>query len=172
MSDTTTIEVVHLVEVDSDSPDDDCYFATCSCGWTGDIHREAEWATVDAAEHRDQAVGPPDGLDRTMSDLLDLQDDLAETVVWLAEHWSADLPTPFVNGTNHYGDDDNQGRAGVILLVWCDDHDVLARAAARLEVPVITDPDPDSSGNRYQRATRRFGRIHLQAYSAAGDVAS
>jgi hypothetical protein len=92
--------------------------------------------------------------------------------VWLAENWSADLPAPCVNGTNHYRDDDNQGRAGVTLLVYCDDHDLLARAAARLGVPVILDPGPDSSGNRYQRATRRVGRVHLQAYTAAGEGAS
>ena len=39
-------------------------------------------------------MGPGDGLDRLMSELLDLQDDLARAVMWLAEHWSADLPAP------------------------------------------------------------------------------
>ena len=38
--------------------------------------------------------GRPPALDAAMSELLDLQDDLADVVVWLAENWSADLPVP------------------------------------------------------------------------------
>ena len=155
-------ELVHLVEVESDGPYDDCYWAACSCGWTGDTQREAEWAHADAAEHRDQAPGPGDGLDAVMSDLLDLEDDLAGMVVWLAENWSADLPVLTIYGRGGAG----LGPASLELSAYCLDPGVVARIARLLGVPATDDERPDDNGNRYRRAGRRFGRVTLAAFTA------
>jgi hypothetical protein len=171
MTDTTSYVPVHLPYVASGDPDvTGDYRATCRCGWTGEPHHEAVWAQIDAVAHRDGAAGPPDRLDGAMAAMLDLQDDLAEVVVWLSENWSTDLPGPFVHGTNHYDDPTATSVAGIDLLVPCHGGDVLARAAARLGVPVTTDPAPDSQGNRYRRAGRAFGRVHIDAYTPVEDV--
>jgi hypothetical protein len=171
MTDTTSYVPVHLPYVAiGDSTGDSDYFATCSCGWSGEPHDEVRSAQIDAVAHRDGAACPPDRLDQAMAAMLDLQDDLAEVVVWLAENWSADLPAPFVYGTSHYDDDpSNEPRAGVNLLVPCYGDDVLARAAARLGVPVTTDLAPNSQGHRYRRAFRAFGRVHIDAYTLVED---
>jgi hypothetical protein len=165
MATTTTPapELVHLVEVESDGPYDDCYWAACSCGWTGDTQRDAEWAHADAVEHRDQAPGPGDGLDAVMSELLDLQDDLAGMVVWLAENWSADLPVPTVYGRGGGG---VLGPASVELSAYCLDPGPVARIARLLGVPVTDDERPDDRGYRYRWATRRFGRVTVAAFTA------
>ena len=49
-------------------------------------------------DHPHEAVGPPDAMDAAMSAMLDLQDDLAGVVMWLAENWSTDLPSPYLHG--------------------------------------------------------------------------
>ncbi len=46
-----------------------------------------------------------------MSGLLDLQDDLADAVMWLAENWSADLPVPCY-GWADSGDGDRRPGCG------------------------------------------------------------
>jgi hypothetical protein len=94
-----------------------------------------------------------------MGELLDLQDDLARVVIWLAEHWSADLPVPDAYGTG-------VGRVEVRMNAYCHSTDLLTRAAARLGVPLVDDPATSSRGVRYRRAVRRFGRVSLQAYRA------
>jgi hypothetical protein len=68
--------------------------AVCSCGWASPWTHHGEAATRAGTDHVDAAIGPPDALDGVMSDLLDLQDDLAQVVMWLAENWSADPPVP------------------------------------------------------------------------------
>jgi hypothetical protein len=169
MTDTITAYVpVHVVDVNRGDGYD---FATCSCGWTGELHGEAVWAEIDALAHHEGVASPPDGLDRAMSDLLDLQDDLAEVVVWLAENWSADLPVPTVRGCNHY-DDNHNATAGVRVSAYTSDTTEVARSAARLGVPVITDAGPNSLGRRYHRAIRTFGRVQVEVYTSAGETAS
>jgi hypothetical protein len=164
MTDTMTMTVpapAHLAVVHSDG---DQYRAECSrCGWVSDW--QATWvaAAVAGAEHRDTAAGPPGEMDVLMSGMLDLQDDLARVVVWLAENWSADLPIPGLRSVTHYDDDGpSWGVAGAVLMAAAPDRAVLARVAERLGVPVRTDPESDSCGNRYQRAARRFGRVEIE----------
>ena len=152
--------VSHLVMVTYDNHGPTIEFrAECSCGWTGDGHDDNALAELDADDHHRLAVDPGDDLDTAISGLLDLQDDLARTVMWLAEHWSADLPVPVSWGV---GTDP----AGVELVAYCLDANLLARAAAVLGAPVVDDAAPDARGCRYQRATRRFGRVRLVVYRA------
>jgi hypothetical protein len=160
-----TIELVHLVEVESFSPYDDCYAAVCSCGWAGDTQREAATAEADADGHREVAVGPGDDLDAVMSELLDIQDDLARVVVWLAEHWSADLPAPTV-----YGCGGGTSAARVELSVYCLSADDLARVVELLGASPIDDPAPDVKGSRYRRVMRRFGQVTVTAFRALPTV--
>jgi hypothetical protein len=133
--------------------------AECSCGWSGDGHDDNALAELDADDHRTIAVPPADGLDAAISGLLDLQDDLSRVVMWLAEHWSADLPAPVSWGT---GTDP----ARVDLAAYCHCPDLLTRAAAALDAPVVDDVAPDPRGCRYQRASRSFGRVRLEVYRA------
>jgi hypothetical protein len=137
--------------------------AECSCGWTGDWHDDAALADADGDGHREVAVGPGDGLDRLMGELLDLQDDLARVVIWLAEHWSADLPVPDAYGTG-------VGRVEVRMNAYCHSAELLSRAASLLGVPLVDDPATNSQGVRYRRAVRRFGRVSLQAYRALAPI--
>jgi hypothetical protein len=167
---TASLVPAHRVAVVSDGFE---YLAECCCGWASDWQATPEAADRAGVEHIDSAVGPPDGLDRAMTELLDLQDDLAATVVWLAENWSADLPAPCVNSTTHYGDaEDSGGKAGVRLLVPCGNDTVeLARAAACFGAPIIDDPANDEGRDRYRRATLALGRVHIQAYAPLGETA-
>jgi hypothetical protein len=160
------IEVAHLVVVlyDEDSNVEagwdrsaERYRAECSCGWSGDWHHEGPLAEADADDHREILIGPADGLDGLMSELLDLQDDLARAVMWLAEHWSADLPVP---GARAFGAD----RARIELSAYCGTAGELTRAADVLGALLVDDPAPDSRGNRYRRATRPFGRVQLRVF--------
>ena len=79
-----------------------------------------------------------------MSGLLDLQDDLADTVMWLAENWSADLPTPTCPQTQYR--EGGERLAGVRLLVYCDSTPALIRVAELLGEPVVAAAEPDRYG--------------------------
>jgi hypothetical protein len=150
--------------VDNTEPDGTGdHFATCTCGWTGGLHEEAVWAQIDAQAHTETAAGPPDAVDQAITDLLDLQDDLAAVVVWLAEHWSADLPSPHPVATSHGSGEDS--RAGVRLLVYCADPAEFTRAAQVLRAPVTEDPAPNRYGRHYRHAVHRIGRVHIDAYT-------
>jgi hypothetical protein len=133
--------------------------AECSCGWTGDWHDDAAVAESEGEDHREIAAGPGDGVDRLMGQLLDLQDDLARVVMWLAEHWAADLPVPYSCGR---GTIEDGARAHV--SAYCVSPVDLERAAALLEVPLVDDPVPDAGGYQYRRATRHFGRATVEVY--------
>jgi hypothetical protein len=165
---TRSYALAHLTTVDNSEPDGSGdHFASCSCGWTGGPHDEAVWAQIDAQGHVDQAAGPPDAVDRTITDLLDLQDDLAVTVVWLAEHWSADLPAPDPVATTHGTGAD--AKVGVRLLVYCGTPGEFAQAADVVAAPVTVDPAPNRYGGHYRRAVRRIGRVHIDAYTLVED---
>jgi hypothetical protein len=154
-------ELAHLVQVVTD--DRTGHRAECSCGWTAPWTDDPAAAEVTADDHREVAVGPPTGLDATLSGLLDLQDDLAETVMWLAENWSADLPTPHATSSCRYlvnGD----AIPGVRLLAYCDTQADLARVADLLGTAPTADAAPNSRGDRWERAVRCFGRVELDAY--------
>lgn len=161
------IELAHPVEVvyhedrwaeSAWDPTAERWRAECSCGWAGDWQDDPVRAEADGEDHREIAVGPADALDGLISELLDLQDDLARAVMWLAEHWSADLPVPRCRGVNP-GD-----QAGLELAAYCVSLDVLERAARLFDVPLTDDDTADAWGNRYRRAVRDFGRVHIWAF--------
>ncbi|HEX6235990.1 MAG TPA: hypothetical protein VFZ68_02285 [Acidimicrobiales bacterium] len=158
---TTTIDLTHPVRV---LHDDRLYSlghrAECGCGWTGTWRDYPADAEADAHDHREVAVGPGDGLDGAMSELLDIQDDLASVVVWLAENWSADLPVPKVHTMASGG----SIAARIELWVCCSDLGDLVPLAQVLGVPLVDDDTADSCGTRYRRAVRRFGRVSVQAF--------
>lgn len=168
------IELAHLVQVVwvgevGTSREDRAFYgyrAECSCGWVSDDYgeddAEAEAAGVD---HREVAVGPPDRFDRFMSGLLDVQDDIAAAVVWLAENWGAGLPVP-----RWYGDGaEDSDRPAIRVQVYCDLWE-MAAVSGVLGVEVIEDTTPDTRGNRYRRARRAFGRVLIEAFTAAPTV--
>ena len=147
------------------------YRAECWCGWNSAWCDDYATADELAQDHRKVAAGPATALDATLSGLLDLQDDLADTVIWLAENWSSDLPVPHTYAHTKYLDN-GEDVAGVKLLVYCSTGDELVALADLLAVPVVADTEPDRRGHRYQRATRTFGRVHIEAYTAAGEAGS
>jgi hypothetical protein len=119
-------------------------------------------------EHRNEAVGPPEPFDATMSELLDIQDDLASMVVWLAENWSADLPVPGIYCRPGVAP---AFPGGVQLLVACPDVGVLERVAGLLGVPVREDTTLSRyTGVPHRRAFRSFGRVMLDAYAPSGET--
>jgi hypothetical protein len=163
MTDTTTTapDVVHLVEVVRHGLR---LRAECGCGWQSEWCGSPPAAGEAGTEHRDTAVGVPDEMDGLMSRMLDLQDDLAEMVVWLAENWSADLPVPVLYGTGG-----GISRAGVQLSVCCTDRDDLIRVAHLLGAPVADKSHSNPvNGLRYIYTDRDFGRVHVEAFTAVG----
>jgi hypothetical protein len=150
---TTTIAArpvpAHLVAVVSDGFK---FLAECSCGWASDWHANARGVDAAGVEHREVAVGPPDAMDRLMTGLLDLQDDLAATVVWLAENWSADLPSLgwYANGS------DDRDRPALWVIGACGP-DELVSAAAVLGSSLCDDPPNGEGRTRYRRAARVIG---------------
>jgi hypothetical protein len=145
---------VHVVAVVSDGFE---FLAECGCGWASDWHPTPETADSAGTEHRDAAVGPPDAMDVLMSGLLDLQEDLAATVVWLAENWSAHLPEL---GWSANGDDRDTSRPAVRVLGACDPGELAAAAVVLGSVPVA-DP-PTHRGIRFRRAVRDIGRVRIE----------
>jgi hypothetical protein len=142
------------------------YRAECWCGWAG-VWCD-DYATADelAEDHRENAAGPATGLDATLSGLLDLQDDLADAVMWLAENWSSDLPVP--HAYPHTTSLDNGSCVPCLgLLVHCSTGEDLVTLADLLAAPVVADTEPDADGRFHQRATRTFGRVHIAAHASA-----
>jgi hypothetical protein len=165
MTDTTTnpFDLAHLVVLHGD---DRCgYQPVCSCGWLGTWNDYVTAADA-GGEHRDGAVGPPDEMDRLMRGLLDLQDDLAAVVVWLAENWTADLPRL---GWSASGDDRQHDRPAVRVLGYCEPSE-LAAAAAALGAAATDDPLNDRGHTRYRRAVRDFGRVRIDIFTALADA--
>jgi hypothetical protein len=159
----SSYELAHLVQVVTDNRARPR--AQCSCGWAGGWTDDPAGAVDAAVDHREVAVGPPTDLDAALSGLLDLQDDLAEVVMWLAENWSADLPTPHVTSACRYRDNAD-ALPGVRLHICCGTRHDLDRLADLLGAPIAADAEPNSLGHRYERTIRRFGRVELDAYRA------
>lgn len=159
-SDDDYYEVTHTVDgLELGTPFGDAtvgYRAECECGWEGDWRGCVTVARQDGRVHREDAVSPPDDLDRLMTELLDLQDDLAQAVIWLAENWSAHLPVPMARGAG-------ADRPEIVMSVSCLTTEQLDQAAAALGVPVVDDEAPDALGNRYRRANKTFGGLQLEA---------
>lgn len=138
-------DALHLVQVVAHSA---CgYRAECLCGWaSGWAHRRPA-AQAACRHHRELAAGPCTWLDAALTNLLDLQDDLADAVFWLAETWVAEVPTPQLCVRR------------VPVRVRCDTRAELARIAQLMDVPVEGD-----------RAGKQFGRVRIDAVIADGRV--
>ena len=167
MATTTTIDLTHPTQVVTDDrPYGLGHRAECGCGWVSDWCTNQADAEAAGVDHREVAVGPGDGLDAVMGDLLDLQDDLAAMVVWLAENWSADLPAPVVYGRDGGGSGDPRPPTRVELSAYCFEPADLSRIAHLLGVPPTDDDQPNCYGSRYRRVRRDFGRVSLRAYTS------
>ena len=152
-----TIDLAHPVVVVTD--DQGSYRTECGCGWASAWYFADDLAAEDAGvDHIEIAVGPPDRMDRLMGGLLDLQEDLAEVVIWLADHWSADLPVPYPScpGFGHEGT--------TALAVHCTNLDQLHQVAELLGEQVIRDDTFDQGDRAYWHAHRSFGRVTLDAW--------
>jgi hypothetical protein len=157
---TTTMApgLAHLVSVtDAGSG----YRAECSCGWLSDRFDTVDRAELAGVEHPAEAVGPADGMDRLVSGLLDLQDDLAAVVIWLAENWSVHLPELGWHSRPGSGD----RPVPVVKVHGCGSLAEVAEAAGLLGVVPADDPAPNSYGYRCRRAVRRFGRVEVEVFA-------
>ena len=142
--------------------DGDEYRATCGCGWLGDWQFSPAEADDEGTWHRDDAVRAADAMDLVMSDLLDLQDDLAAVVVWLAENWSAGLPSL---GWTACGDERDRERPALRVLGYASPAELVA-ASLVLDATPTDDPPTEGGRARYRRAIRDFGRVRLDIFTA------
>ena len=122
-------------------------------------------------DHREVAAGPATALDATLGGLLNLQDDLADTVMWLAENWSSDFPVPQA-GVRIRHVENGECVACLRLLVHCAAPGQLVAMADLLAGPIVADAGPNQRGRRYQRVTRTFGRVDIEAYTTTEGNAS
>ena len=145
------IEFDHLVQVVHHKA---CgHRAECWCGWASAWCNDYTTADAAATDHRNVIAGPATELDAALSGLLDLQDDLADAVIWLAENWSSDFPVP-------------QAHLGSLrLLVRCATPGDLVAMAELLAGPIVAEAEPNQhDGSRARRVTRTFGRVEIEAY--------
>jgi hypothetical protein len=140
--------------------DGDEYRAECSCGWVSEWHFTPEAADDEGRWHRDDAAQAADAMDGLMSDLLDLQDDLAAVVVWLAENWSVGLPKL---GWSACGDDRDRQRPAVRVLGYASPAELAAAALVLDAVP--SDDTSIDPGKRYRHVVRDFGRVRLDVFT-------
>lgn len=166
---TTTPDYLptHLVAVTYDAgPAGHGCRAECDCGWHSDSFGD-DYAAADlaASEHRDEMANPLDDLDRLINRLLDLQDDLAHTVLWLIDNWEPGLPVPGCMALD--GD-----RPALRLLGYCTDPVALERAAELLGTPVTEDTDLDRNGNPYRHTVGDFGLVRLDVFTDVDDEAA
>jgi hypothetical protein len=156
------IEFDHLVQVVHHRA---CgHRAECWCGWASAWCDDCATADEAANDHREVAAGPATDLDATLGRLLDLQDDLADTVIWLSENWSSDLPIPQAHPRARYLDT-GECVPCLRLLVHCRTPGELVAVADLLAGPVVVDEEPNPHGSRYERVTRTFGRVDLEAFT-------
>jgi hypothetical protein len=151
----TTIELAHHVTAVTDGVE---HRAECSCGWVSEWYPDDVDAVTAAVEHPEIAVGPADGFDVFMSGLLDVQDDLARLVEWMAENWSADLPVPAL------WEPASESRGELGVSVFCATSAELARVAERIGAPITGNARYGSDTATYRCAVRRFGRVVVEAW--------
>jgi hypothetical protein len=133
------------------------YRAECVCGWCSAWVDQVDPAEAASSQHRGETLRPRHDLGSTMCDLLDLQDDLADAVFWLADNWPRDLPAPCAY--------DGGRDAALILLVRCPTARDLSRAAAVLasRVEAATGSGRLDAG---RQAVKHIGRVRIVAYAA------
>ena len=98
-----------------------------------------------------------------ISDLLEMQDDIAAAVAWLAEHWPSGFPVLRWSANSDQGNE----RPALRLRTFCSNADELARVADLLAVSPADDESRDSLGNQYRRARHRIGR-HVEIEALTG----
>lgn len=140
-----------VVRVPIEDADDRRYRAECLCGWTSDwLDDDAD--AEDARQDHQEVTG--NSLDRVLNELLDLQDDLARLVIWLADNWTGALPVPYIEGRRP----GHPARPLVEVVVGCNTFPLLALVASILNVA------PERAGCATW-ATRTFGHAQIAAYS-------
>jgi hypothetical protein len=163
MNPNTTLELTHSVVVVTD--DHGHYRTECVCGWASDWYLDDDvTAEAAGADHLQIAVGPPDQLDGLLSELLDLQEDIAETVLWFADNYSADLPVP---ACSVYSE-----QRLVWLLAFTTDAAHIDRVAELTGSTPIEDSEPNDHGRRYRRVLHDFGRVRFETFTEADELAS
>jgi hypothetical protein len=135
------------------------YRAECVCGWASPWSDEHDAAHASASEHRGGHAGPPDDFATALCGLLDLQDDLADAVFWLAANWGPDLPAPTLVAHDRRqptGEDATR----LVLQVRCGTSAELALVARTLGAQVATASECDTGCHR---AVKSIGRVRIVA---------
>jgi len=157
-----TTELVHQVVTVIDAGE---YRAECSCGWASEWFLDDVEATEAGLEHPEIVVGPPDPIDVLMTGLLDIQDDLAALVVWLAENWSTGLPKL---GWTANGDDHSPDRPALRVLGYAEPAEFTAAALVVDATPY--DDGPAARGETFRHVVRDFGRVRLDIFTTVPTV--
>jgi hypothetical protein len=152
---TTVPTPVHHVVVVSGG---DEYRSECSCGWVSGWQFTPEDADDEGTWHRDDAARAEDAMDSLMSDLLDLQDDLAAVVVWLAENWATGLPCLEWDACGGGQDRDRP----IVRVLGYASPAALTAAALVLDATPTDDPPDEAGQARYRRVRRDFGRARVE----------
>jgi hypothetical protein len=155
----TMTELVHRVVTVTDGGE---YRAECSCGWASEWFLDDVEAAEAGLEHPEIAVGPPDPLDGLVSGLLDIQDDLAAVVVWLAENWSTSLPKL---GWSACGDDRDHERPALRVLGYAEPAEFTA-AALVVDATPYDEPATAAGQTGWRHVSRDFGRVRLDIFTA------
>jgi hypothetical protein len=161
------VDLAHLVQVVAHTTSG--LRAECRCGWASRWYDDHPEADAMARRHREVAVGSPTGIEAVLGGLLDLQDDLADAVMWLAEHWTAELPLP--RAVPHIDQRANGDAVpGLTLLMPCASRDTVSSVADTLGADVTV--ERTASDRLSERTSRRFGRVWIDAcYEIADDSA-
>jgi hypothetical protein len=104
-------------------------------------------------------------IDELVSGLFDIGDDINAAVVWLAEHWSGDLPAPRWAG--RLTDQHRPGRSVLRLQVRCSPPELARIASLAGASPVVERTGP---GNRWHVVCSLAfgtGRVELRAATSA-----
>jgi hypothetical protein len=154
----TPLDLAHLVQVVAHRA---CgYRAECLCGWAGSWCDDYRHAQLGASDHRAATVGPPNGLEAALGGLLDLQDDLADALCWIADRWTPGLPTPYpVHRIERRAD--GGAVPALTLMMTCASTAELMAVARMLST--TSTPDP-ASWMAPRRVGRSFGRVRLEGY--------
>jgi hypothetical protein len=152
-------ELVHRAVMVTDGFE---YRSECSCGWSSEWFLDDVEATEAGLEHPEIAVGPSDPMDGLMSALLDIQEDLAAVVVWLAENWSTGLPEL---GWSACGDDHSPERPALRVLGYAEPAEFTA-AALVVDATPYDDAATGAGQTRWRHVGRDFGRVRLDIFTA------
>jgi hypothetical protein len=134
--------------------------AECWCGWASAWCDDYETADAAAQDHHEVVAGSATDFDATISGLLDLQDDLADALCWIADRWTPGLPTPYpVHRIERRAD--GGAVPALTLMMTCASTAELMAVARMLST--TSTPDP-ASWMAPRRVGRSFGRVRLEGY--------